>query len=232
MSNHQIEILFQEEWLKEAAETFDTLAYSLWSDTAFGQQINASSNYAGYICPDLKDWCLAKLAMGQNLIEMLLTLKVQGKPVEGNVFGNSNAIYPEESGTSSICVTISLADVGIRSKSGVGNGIETIIDLETFDNGDLSMTGDGAYIQVTEPHDYPLARLKGFSVGPGSGVEIHIRPSLFSITQRALDRFDYLERKCVETSIDKGLEDLDGMNGSYSLSNCLLSAALTQIENE
>ena len=230
MSNHQIEILFQEEWLKEAAETFDTLAYSLLNDTAFNQQINASLAYAGNICPDLKDWCLVRVAMGQNLIEMLLKLEVQGKPVEGNVF-EADAIYPEESGTS-ICVKISLADVGIRSKSGVRNGIETIIDLETFDNGDLAMTGDGAYIQVTEPHDYPLARLKGFSVGPGSAVEVHIRPSLFSITQRALDRFDYLERKCVETSIDKGLEDLDGMNGSYSLSNCLLSAALTQIENE
>ena len=231
MSNHQIEILFQEEWLKEAAEIFDTLAYSFWNDTAFGQQINATLAYAYYICPDLKDGCLVRLAMGQNLIEMLLTLKVQGKHVEGNVF-EADALYPEESGTSSICVKISLADVGIRSKSGVGNGIETIIDLETFDNGDLAMTGDGAYIQVTEPHDYPLARLKGFSVGPGSAVEVHIRPSLFSITQRALDRFDYLERKCVDTSIDKGLEDLDGMKGNYSLSNCLVSAALTQIENE
>ena len=111
------------------------------------------------------------------------------------------------------------------------NGIETIIDLETFDNGDMAMTGDGANIQVTEPHDYPLARLKGFSVGPGSAVEVHIRPALFSITQNALDDFDYLERKCVEPSIDKGLEDLDGMIGNYSLSNCLVSAALTEMDN-
>ena len=115
----------------------------------------------------------------------------------------------------------------------VQNGVETIIDLETFDNGDLAITGDGAYIQVTEPKDYPLAQLRGFSVGPGSAVDVHIRPALFRITNSALDRFGYLERKCANPSLDKGLEDLDGMVGDYySLSNCLVSAAVTEMDDK
>ena len=151
--------------------------------------------------------CLLKLSMGQNLLDMFLKLRFQGHTIPGDIF-RSYAVYPEESGTSK-CVTIKVAYDGYESQSGVMNGVETIIDLETYDNGDLGMTGDGAYVQVTEPEDYPLAKLKGFSVGPGQAVEVHIKPSLFGITKSALDRFDYLERKCVEPSVDKELEDLE-----------------------
>ena len=215
------------------------------SDIALFNELYAALPYAGFICPELGDttnltvlfsemsdlsfmW-LVKLSMGQNLLSMFLKLRIQGYTIPGDIFRSD----PEESGTSK-CVTIKVAYDGYESQSGVMNGVETIVDLETYDNGDLGMTGDGAYVQVTEPEDYPLAKLKGFSVGPGQAVEVHIKPSLFSITKSALDRFDYLERKCVEPSVDKGLEDLDGIDNdyAYSISNCLVSAVVTVMDDE
>ena len=120
------------------------------------------------------------------------------------------------------------------SQSGVSNGMETIIDLETYDNdnGDLAMTGDGADIQVLGPDEYPLARLKGFSVSPGSAVEVHIRPALFGISEKALHGYDYIKRKCVEPSVDKGSSNLTGVTGSYTLSNCLVSATLAEMNKK
>ena len=63
-------------------------------------------------------------------------------------------------------------------------------------------------------------------------MDVHIRPALYGITQTALDRFDYLERRCSERFFDKGTDDLNGMIGEYSLSNCLLSAAWTEINEK
>ena len=227
------------------------------NDFALYTELFAALPYAEFICPELGDttnltveilfqtnftvlpemsylsfMCLLKLSMGQNLLDMFLKLRFQGHTIPGDIF-RSYAVYPEESGTSK-CVTIKVAYDGYESQSGVMNGVETIVDLETYDNGDLGMTGDGAYVQVTEPEDYPLAKLKGFSVGPGQAIDVHIKPSLFTITKSALNRYDYLERKCVEPLVDKGLEDLDGIDNdyAYSISNCLVSAVVTVMDDE
>ena len=85
-------------------------------------------------------------------------------------------------------------------------------------------------IQVTDPGDYSLAQLKGFSVSPGFAVQVQIRPNLFGITEQALQKFDYLERNCVEPSVDKELNHLYGTFGNYTLSNCLVSATWTNIK--
>ena len=227
-------IYFQDLWLQSAIASLfdDSIIENISNTPAMAEEINASLPYSQFICSISSNGCFYRLTMGQNLMDMILKLKIQGKTVEGNVYANSEATFPEESGTS-ICTSISAAEEGYKSLSGVRNGVETIIDLETFDNGDLAITGDGAYIQVTEPKDYPLAQLRGFSVGPGSAVDVHIRPALFRITNSALDRFGYLERKCANPSLDKGLEDLDGMVGDYySLSNCLVSAAVTEMDDK
>ena len=229
-------------------ESFLEILFSDNSDIALFTELYSALPYAGFICPELGDttnltvlpemsylsfMCLVKLSMGQSLLDMFLKLRIQNYTIPGDIF-RSYAVYPEESGTSK-CVSIKVAYDEYESQSGVMNGVETIIDLETYDNGDLGMIGDGAYVQVTEPEDYPLAKLKGFSVGPGQAVEVHIKPSLFTITKSALNRFDYLERKCVEPSVDKELEDLDGIDNNdydYSISNCLVSAVVTVMDDE
>ena len=143
---------------------------------------------------------------------------------------HSKSTYLQISSGSYLCACIDIAKEGYPSQSGVGNGIETIIDLETYDNGDTATTGDGADIQVTDPGDYSLAQLKGFSVSPGFAVQVQIRPTLFSITEQALQKFNYLERDCVEPSVDKELNHLYGTFGNYTLSNCLVSATWTNIK--
>ena len=214
----------------------DILDQVFTQSTAFAEQVNATKSYAESFCPDheCKSFSfLLALAIGQNLLDMFLKLKVSGNMINRDALFNSGATYPELSGTS-LCATISPFEGCFPIQTGVLNGIEAILDLETFDNGDLTNIGDGAYVQVLDPSDYALPHLKGFSIGPGSSVDVHIRPALYGITQTALKRFDYLERRCAEPFFDNWMEDLNvnGMIGEYSLSNCLLSAAWTEINEK
>ena len=227
----------QETWMKDAIASLfepDILDQIFTQSTAFAEQVNATKSYAKIFCPDRKCNSLSflrALARGQNLLDMFLTLKVHNNTFTHDTLVKSGATYPELSGTS-LCATISPFEGDYPIETGVLNGIEAILDLETFDNGDLTNIGDGAYVQVLDPSDYALPHLKGFSIGPGSSVDVHIRPALYGITQTALKRFDYLERRCSERFFDKGTDDLNGMIGEYSLSNCLLSAAWTEINEK
>ena len=188
--------------------------------------------YAKDFCPDLDDdVCWTHLMMGPNLDNMLIRLTIQNKKTIFEM-SESGSVGTEISSGTFYCININIANENGPSQSGSGNGIEAVIDLETFDNGDIGVTGDGADILVTNPGEYSLAQLKGFSASPVSAVEIRIRPEIFSITDSGL-AFDYLDRKCVDTSIDKR-DLLKGAPGveSYSLSNCLVAAAMTEIQNK
>ena len=218
-------------WLSNAVEFLYEHMFNSDSITdALDAQVFGSM-YGAAFCKDHEDIvCWRHVLMGPNLETMLLRLKIQN---ESNIFNmfDSYSVDVEKSSGTSFCININIANESYPSQSGVGNGIEVVIDLETFDNGDLEVSGDGADILVTNPGDYSLAQLKGFSVSPGSAVEVHIRPARFSITQSAL-AFDYLDRKCVEPSVDQRASLLNGTHGvgNYSLSNCLVSAALTEIQ--
>ena len=201
------------------------------TNTAILEQRIGALRFGKHLCPDTKDdLCLLSIVKVQNLLTMVLKLRIQGKLVEGsNVFYNSKSVAVEQSSGTSLCISIDASKEGNPTQSGIGNGIEATVDLETFDNGDIKVTGDGADVLVTHPGDYPLAQLKGFSAGPGSAVDVHIKPALYSITEEAL-KFDYLERKCAEPLVDKELNGLDGMVAqNYSLSNCLVAATNVEI---
>ena len=212
----------------------------MFNDAAFNEsELNQTfmaqvdkSHYAKTFCPDrLDDVCWSHLIMGPNLDNMLVRLTIQSKnPIFETT--DSESLGMEISSGTFYCTNIDIANESTPVQSGVGNGIEAVIDLETFDNVDFGVTGDGADILVTNPGEYSLAQLKGFSASPGSAVEIRIRPEIFSITDSALS-FDYQDRKCVDTSVDKR-DLLKGAPGveSYSLSNCLVSAAMTEIQNK
>ena len=196
---------------------------------AFEAQVR-NSLYAKDFCPnDADEVCWIRIMAGPNLENMLIRLAIRNKDPIFHMHDSDNVEMEISSGTFS-CININ--NKAVPSQSGVKNGIEAVIDLETFDNGDFGVTNDGADILVTNPGEYSLAQLKGFSLSPGSAVEIRIRPEIFSITKSAL-AFDYLDRKCVETSVDEMivLEGSPGVEG-YSLSNCLVSAAMTEIMNK
>ena len=214
--------------LNEFAFNASSPLYQTFVAQAYG------SLYAKDFCPDLEDdVCWTHLMMGPNLENMLMRLTIQYKnPIFD--MSESGSVGMEISSGTFYCININIANENAPSQSGSGNGIEAVIDLETFDNGDIGVTGDGADILVTNPGEYSLAQLKGFSASPGSAVEIRIRPEIFTITDSGL-AFDYLDRKCVDTSVDKRDNLLEGSPGeeiSYSLSNCLVSAAMTEIQNK
>ena len=214
-----------QETLKKMKEDSD-----LWSNEDLVAQ---NPLYGEYVCPTSQlvdnetDPCWERLVMGQNFESMLLKVKITNETLT-QLF-NSTSLMVVPSTATTYCVEVAPDHDIFPLRSGVGNGVELLIDLETFDNADLEVTGDGLDLLVTSRTDYPLEKLNGFSVGPGSSVEIKIHPVLYSITAPALSRFAYTTRKCVEPLVDTAANQLDGTTGSYSLSNCLISAAVSKI---
>ena len=187
-------------------------------------------DYGLSICSNNSYACWLKLIRGQNFHSMITDLKIQGEHLEDvDLFQKGSPVSVELTSGSNYCPSISPDSVQFPIRSGVRNGVEILLDLETFDNGDMLVLGDGVDILLTEPSDYPLPDLLGFSAGPGSAVDVQIRPELFTITTGAL-QFDYLERKCVDVDRDKALQQMEKLTGgNYSLSNCLVFATLAQI---
>ena len=195
-------------------------------ESDFVDLMNQVPDYAFSICSNDSYQCWMKLTQGQNFYSMISHLKIQGEEVD--LFQEGSPVSVEPTSGSNYCPSIKPDSVRFPIRSGIGNGVEVLLDLETFDNGDMLVLGDGVDILLTEPFDYALTDLMGFSAGPGSAVDVQIKPELFTTTNAAL-KFDYLKRKCVDVDKDKALQQMEGMTGNYSLSNCLVSATLTQI---
>jgi hypothetical protein len=183
----------------------------------------------GYICS-----CLIKVTLGQNFDSMLMRMKIQDRDYQvSNLFTSGTpGLSLEVSTATTYCIKVLPDAAMFPIRSGVGNGVEILLDLETFDNGDLLVTGDGLDVMITEAEDYSLTELRGFSVGPGSSVDVQVRPFLYKATDRALNNFHYLNRKCIDPTKEPESQQLDGMTGNYSLANCLVSATLTEICNK
>ena len=192
--------------------------------------LNQSPKYSTDFCGDNLT-CIIKLTQGQNFESMLMGLTVQNETFSSMTL-TSSQISPftvEQASATSLCAKIQPDQKKFLIKSGIGNGIEILLDLETFDNGNLDLHGDGLDVLITDAEDYSLPELKGFSVGPGTAVEAKINPILFTIQDEALNNFDYLGRKCVDKDRDFGSDFWHGLTGNYSISNCLVSATLSQI---
>ena len=122
----------------------------------------------------------------------------------------------ENEGASTTCLRIFPDQKNFPIGSGIENGIELLLDLETFDNGEFGVDEDALKIMVTDEHDYPLLDLNGFTIKPGVATNIKIRPVLFDATTEALDNFDDYNRRCVDAR-NPNLENLlQGMHLPYS----------------
>ena len=132
----------------------------------------------------------------------------------------------ENEGASTTCLRILPDKHKFPIGSGIENGVELLLDLEAFDNGEFGVNEDGLKILVTDEHDYPLLDLNGFTVKPGVATNIKIRPVLFDATAQALENFDDYNRRCVDARNPELENLLQGMHLPYSLSNCLLAATL------
>ena len=224
-------ILLQDEWLNTTVQ----LLYDVYNskstedESDFADLLKQVPYYVYGLCSNDSYQCWSKLIQGQNFYSMITNLKIQGETFKDvDLFQEGSPVSVELTSGSNYCPSIKPDSVRFPIRSGVGNGVEILLDLETYDNGDMMVLGDGADILLIDPSDYALTDLLGFSAGPGSAVDIQIKPELYTTTTAAL-KFDYLERKCVDVERDKALQQMEGMTGNYSLSNCLVSATLTQI---
>ena len=117
--------------------------------------------------------------------------------------------------------------------SGKSKGVEVTVDLETFNNADISQEGDGLSVILENNKNQANFDLSGFTVKPGEMATIKIFPSLYDVTPAALNRFDYKQRKCVgggEIDLDQlSLTDGSLVPLAYSLTNCFKSAMMTEL---
>ena len=223
--------LFQDVWLNTNVPLMYHVLFNKTTEDASdcADLLKQVPDYVLSFCSNNSYACWSKLIQGQNFYSMIINLKIQGEALEdGDLLQEGSPVSVELTSGSNYCPSITPDSVQFPIRSGIGNGVEILLDLETFDNGDMMVLGDGVDILLTEPSDYALTDLLGFSAGPGSAIDVQIRPELFTITTEALE-FDYLERKCVDVERDKALQQMEGMPGNYSLSNCLVSATLTEI---
>ena len=75
-------------------------------------------------------------------------------------------------GASTTCLRILPDAETFPISSGVENGVELLLDLETFDNGEFGVDEDALKILVADQHDHPLLDLNGFIVKPDDLVEL------------------------------------------------------------
>ena len=157
---------------------------------------------------------------------MIMKVDIQTDSFTGDqLFSEDSGLSVEKSTATRYCVKIVPDLLKFPIGSGIANGVEVLLDLETFDNGDQRVDADGVNILVTDANDYSLTELKGFPVGPGSAVDVKINPVKFTISENALKNFGYLERKCIDTRFDRRMTTVN----NYSLSNCLVKATLSEI---
>ena len=146
--------LCKDDWLNKTVsllyEEADFLSL-LAESSAIVEQRKGALMFGPHLCPNNDDQhCLLSIMKVQNFLSMVLKLKIQEKLVEGNVFYGSSSVTVEQSSGTSLCISIDPSKEGYKSQSGIGNGIEAIIDLETFDNGDTQIVGDGADVLMTQ----------------------------------------------------------------------------------
>ena len=162
----------------------------------------------------------------QSYENLLVSIKVQGErfPHPLLAFGYHWNVLVDQNQNLESSLQIFANSSGFKLLSGVANGVEIIVDLEIFDSADIEAMGDGLGLVVENQEDFPLIDLNGFTIEPGKAANIKIEPKLFTISQAALDTFNYKDRKCVGKD-ELVVEYFE----SYGLSNCLVSAALTEL---
>ena len=142
---------------------------------------------------------------------------------------DNSSLALEYEGASTTCLRIAPNPRHFPIRSGVGNGVSMLLDLETFDNGDLGVAEDAISMLVADRNDYALLDMNGFSVKPGIVKTVKIHPVLFEASPAALENFDNNDRRCVNAENPTVSDQMSEAEMPYSLSNCLLTAAVEQI---
>jgi hypothetical protein len=110
--------------------------------------------------------------------------------------------------------------------SGPPFGVDILLDAETFDNGDSAESFNGFTIAVTDYGDTALIGLDGFTVGTGTMARVSNQISIHKTTDVVLNRFNSMERRCIDNSDNYNISSV--YDGNYTLSKCLLDASIVK----
>lgn len=82
------------------------------------------------------------------------------------------------------------------AQHGIQNGLNLLIDLETYDNAYNLHGSVGAYIDILHPLDVSILSQNGIQLESGKRWSIGITPSLVNTTLQAKHRFSPEKRNC------------------------------------
>ena len=117
-------------------------------------------------------------------------------------------------------------------KNGVNNGLQIMLDAETFDYASSLSGSEGFVLSVLHHLDIPIMKQTGINVEVGQSIKVAVTPKLTTTTAAARRRFSPEERMCYfedEVSLRHFPPDDDYR---YEMSNCLFEATLQSIEAE
>ena len=112
--------------------------------------------------------------------------------------------------------------------SGENNGLLLSLDTEAYDYVENAKGGLGFSLSVGHPFDMPIMEQSGINIQPGAVTKLGVSSTLLRTTDDAVKRFKPYERKCwVESEIRLKFVPYEYWY-QYSMSNCLLQAALQE----
>ena len=82
------------------------------------------------------------------------------------------------------------------AKNSLLNGLQLLVDVESFDYAVSSTGSEGVIISVLHQLDIPIMKNIGINIQPGQDVQIAITPTLISTNEGAKRRFIPVRRQC------------------------------------
>ena len=116
-------------------------------------------------------------------------------------------------------------------RSSVRNGLELVIDAETFDYFDDQIGSSGWRMWIGNGNEKPFINYAQVNIDTGKEVLLEVTPSILKTSQEALSRFSPEKRNCY-TNEEFKLRHFDHDMYNYTIQNCLWGAVLDAIENE
>ena len=117
---------------------------------------------------------------------------------------------------------------------GSNNGVELIIDTESFDYANIDCDGDVGYkISINHPLDMPVLEQTGISLAPGTSNQLGVSVKIMTVDPAVLTRdTDPVTRNCYLNQ-DVSFKYLPYEEDyHYSMSNCLFEASMQSAEEK